>query len=203
MFFCETMDTLDSCVLQFTDAVVLFVWDFNADPGLAGGPFSSTQTNEQGRILARYLARWSYISAHLQFPGTSSHTYESDAHGSISTIDHVLCPEHFTRNTLAAGVEPPHPSNLSDHLAITASLGIVCQLPGSLPSAHHYSRATYNWSRASPVARGSYSCQVRRNLMNLPPCTLTSSRDLESISGYLSGILRDAAKRHIQSSCSS
>ena len=83
--FTEVMDLLDSCFTLVPDAVIIFAGDFNADPGLAGGPFSSTSVNEQGRILKRYLARWSYVSAHLQFPSASHHTYESEAHHSLTT----------------------------------------------------------------------------------------------------------------------
>ena len=37
--FVETMDLLDSCFSLVPDAVIIFAGNFNADPGLFGGPF--------------------------------------------------------------------------------------------------------------------------------------------------------------------
>ena len=69
---------MDSAFIQFPDCIILFMGDFNADPG-----FNMDPPNEQGRILLRYLDRWSYVSVHLSLGHGSVHTYESEAHKSF------------------------------------------------------------------------------------------------------------------------
>jgi hypothetical protein len=84
--FRQVLDELDSAFLLYPQARIILAGDFNADPGLLGGPFGNI-TNKQGTILGRYLSKWSYISAHLHFqPVLSVNTYESEAHSSSSTI---------------------------------------------------------------------------------------------------------------------
>ena len=46
------------------------------NPGSDGGPLSTTPSNEQGRILLRYLAKWELLSVHLHTCSTAlTHTY--------------------------------------------------------------------------------------------------------------------------------
>ena len=67
--------------------------DFNADLSPDGGSKACTPINEQGQILLRYLRKWSYCSYHLHLsPSHSTVTYESEAHGSVSMIDHLIGP---------------------------------------------------------------------------------------------------------------
>ena len=116
--FKESLDYLDSIINLFGfDNDVFILGDINADLGLGGGPMASTPINEQGKILMQYLKRWNFLSAHLHLsPTPETSTYESEAHGSISTIDHIICL----------------PNN-SDHLPITCH--ISTHLPTSL--IHH------------------------------------------------------------------
>ena len=66
------------------------------DPGSAGGPRCTTDANEQGIILLRYLQRWNFISSHpFLCPLDSSYTYESEAHHSFSSIDSIICPRNL------------------------------------------------------------------------------------------------------------
>ena len=91
--FKECLDYIASVLAQLAfDNDVVIMGDFNADPGPEGGPASWTQLNEQGRILLRYLQEWNYTSLHLHKSSPPSHTYLSDAHASLSTIDHILSP---------------------------------------------------------------------------------------------------------------
>ncbi len=65
----ETMDTLDALLNTYgISNEIVFLGDFNADPGITGGPFCTTSCNEQGRILIRYLRRWGFVSARPQIP---------------------------------------------------------------------------------------------------------------------------------------
>ena len=93
--FRESLDQIDAAIgtLPSTSTVII-LGDFNADPGIHGGPYSTTRLNEQGRILLHYMARWNLISTHLHTPNpntSSSHTFESEAHSTLSTIDHIMC----------------------------------------------------------------------------------------------------------------
>ncbi len=111
--FRDLLDIIDGTFLQFPDCIILFLRDFNADPGSSLSP-----PNEQGRILQRYLDHWTFMSTHLSLQSQGSlHTYESDAHQSNSVIDHILCPEFFLSNI---HVLLNHPINWSDHLPLLA-----------------------------------------------------------------------------------
>ena len=61
--FKEVLDTLDSTLTFLAGSIVLFVGDFNADPGSAANPQNIYPPNEQGLILARYLAQWDCVSS--------------------------------------------------------------------------------------------------------------------------------------------
>ena len=95
------MDYLDAVLGRLSlDNDVIIMGDHNADLGSEGGPLSSTSANKQGRILLRYLQRWNYLSVHLhdKDPGllrNVTHTYCSEAHNTVSTIDHILSPQHL------------------------------------------------------------------------------------------------------------
>ena len=110
---------------------VFILGDMNADLGLSGGPMASTPTNEQGKILMQYLKRWNFLSAHLLHlsPTLATSTYESEAHGSISTIDHILCSSHVLPSLLSCHVIEEEPSNNFDHFPIT------CQMSTHLPNS--------------------------------------------------------------------
>ena len=133
--FKESLDYLDSMInLLGYENDVFILGDMNADLGLTGGPMASTHINEQGKILQKYLQRWNFLSAHLHLsPTPATSTYESEAHGSISTIDHILCPSHVLQSLSSCHVIEEEPSNNSDHLPIT------CRLNTHLPTSptHH------------------------------------------------------------------
>ena len=118
--FKESLEYLDSMInLLGYENDVFILGDMNADLGLTGGPMASTPINEQGKILRQYLQRWNFLSAHLHLsPTPATSTYESEAHGSISTIDHILCPSHVLQSLSSCHVIKEEPSNNSDHLPI-------------------------------------------------------------------------------------
>ena len=103
-----TMDTLPS--ISYT----IILGDLNADPGSPGGPLSTTRVNEQGRILSQYLSLWNFVSAYLHKSNlSSSHTLESEAHSTVSTIDHILCHQSFLPRFQSASNLPEHSLNTS------------------------------------------------------------------------------------------
>lgn len=64
--FRESLDYLDSLInLYGIDNDIVVLGNFNADLGLHGGPMATTSSNEQGRILHRYLHDWNFFSVHL------------------------------------------------------------------------------------------------------------------------------------------
>ena len=151
------MDYLDAVLgrLAFDNDVVI-MGDFNADPGSEGGPLSSTPTNEQGRILLRYLQRWNYLSVHLydEAPGLSqsvTHTYCSEAHNTFSTIDHILSPQHLLPHFSNSFVSEEEPTNLSDHSPVCTNFECVLQ-PPSLSATSGSStdkQIKVNWAKLS------------------------------------------------------
>ena len=132
-------DYLDAVVGRLAfDNDVIIMGDFNADPGSEGGPLSSTPTNEQGRILLCYLQRWNYLSVHLydKAPGllqSVTHTYCSEAHNTLSTIDHILSPQHLLSRFSNSFVLEEEPTNLSDHSPVCTNF--ECDLQSSSLSA--------------------------------------------------------------------
>ena len=169
--FRESLVCLDSLVNSLGyDNDIIILGDFNADLGPAGGPNCSTPSNEQGRILTHYLSRWNFLSTHLHL-GSSvcSHTYESEAHGSFSTIDHILCPEHLLSSFHKSLVLEESALNTSDHLPLSCSLRLTFypvprrkDLPTPPPRA--------NWKKPSPDSIYSlYTVALDRDLSTLPP----------------------------------
>ena len=115
--FKESLNYLDSMInLLGYENDTFILGDMNADFGLTGAPMAFTPINEQGKILRQYLQKWNFLSAHLHLsPTPATSTYESETHGSISTIDHILCPSHVLPSLSSCHVEE-EPSNNSDHL---------------------------------------------------------------------------------------
>ena len=74
--FKDSMDQLGATIeLLPPGSNVIIMGDFNADPGIHGGPKSTTEANEQGRIFLQYLQSWDFTSTHLHLnPSLHSHT---------------------------------------------------------------------------------------------------------------------------------
>ena len=122
--------------------------------GLKGGPQACTPANEHGRILLRYLRRWKYLSYHLHLTHPqSTHTYESEAHGSLSTIDHFLGPSHRLSFISKGVVAKEDPINTSDLLPILADMEL-CFHPYTAPIPVEPQNQTHfrpNWDKLSPM----------------------------------------------------
>ena len=74
------------------------------------------------------------MSTHLHLNSLpESYTYESEAHASISTIDHIICPLHLLCQFYSSSPVPDHPKNTSDHLPICAVFRIP-SVPQSIPT---------------------------------------------------------------------
>ena len=133
--FKECMDYLDAVLGRLSfDNDVIIMGDLNADPGSEGGPLSSTSTNEQGRILLCYLQRWNYMSVHLHDKDLGllqnvRHTYCSGAHNTVSTIDHILSPQHLLSRFSNSSVSEEEPTNFSDHPPVHTQFKCVLQSP--------------------------------------------------------------------------
>ena len=112
-----------------------------------------TPCNEQGRILSRYLRRWNFLSVHLHLsPSPATSTFVSEAHGSSSTIDHILCPAHLLSSFSECAVEDDAPLNMSDHLPILSRLKLCLTIPtDSSPtcSAENGAPPRPNWDKLS------------------------------------------------------
>ena len=84
---------------------------------------SLVQLNEQGRILHRYFTRWEFVSSHLHLQSTpSSYTYESEAHSTLSSIDHIVCPHRMLPRYAFAGLPG---SLLHDMPPLSVFLGVL------------------------------------------------------------------------------
>ena len=146
------------------DHNVIVLGDLNADPGSDGGPLSTTPSNEQGRILLRYLAKWELLSVHLHTCSTAlTHTYTSEAHNSISTIDHLLEPVHLLPSFFNCFVNEDDPLNLSDHSPVCASL--LIHLPLTPIQARQTGSTKF---RPNSVNRSGFWDTRRQLSLNLP-----------------------------------
>ena len=146
---------------------------------------SHSPPNEQGKILNKYLSRWKFISTHLHLCSSLPiYTYESEAHDSLSTIDHILCPSHMLHRFSSSSPLKDHPLNTSDHLPLSATL-MLPSLPS--PVSHsppkHSARHSPNWEKMSKDQLAShYTIPVSSQLTDLlhslpsndylPPCNI-------------------------------
>ena len=120
--------------------------DFNADLGPLGGPKSSTQLNEQGKILHRYLSSWNFVSTHLHIQQSAlSYTYTSDAHSTQSTLDHIICPRGLLSKFLSASSIIEEPLNMSDHNPVVATLQCPRPLSTLSTSSNERHPLPRNW----------------------------------------------------------
>ena len=153
--FREALDYLDAALHHLPPSDNLIIMgDFNADPGHLGGPLSTTSTNTQGRILLQFMDKFNLVSTHLHKSNLLlSHMYESDAHHSVSTIDHILCSKHLLSAILQASLIDDHPLNTSDHFPVVAELIIHLPPPSLLPSSSNSPQKqpfiSRNWSGTS------------------------------------------------------
>ena len=114
--FREAIDELDGALNLLPLGISIFIMgDFNADPGHLGGPFSTTPLMTKGRSF-NFLEKWNFLSIHLHASNALfSHTYQSDSHGSFSTIDHILCSKDLLQCATSVDIIDEG-DNLSDHL---------------------------------------------------------------------------------------
>ena len=211
--FKDSLDYVDSVLGQLClDNDVCILGDFNADPGSEGGPLATTNVNEQGHILLRYLRKWEYISTHLQPQSSISHfathTYVSEAHGSCSTIDHILAPRHLLSRFSESLVWDEDPLNLSDHLPVSASIQCYLQTlsPTIKPSKGDKKAYKPNWRKLDKEGISStYTQKVEQSLNGLQLPDLQSLvNDPSIINLYIDEIkevLITASKQTIPPKC--
>ena len=150
--FKEAVDQLETAILLFPPgADVIVKGDFNADLGHLGEPMSCTQLNEQGKILHRYLTKWSFVSTHLHLqPNVSSYTYKSDTY-STQSIDHIFCPLGMLPKFISASTITEEPLNTSDHNPVLAvvyhSLSHSPSIPPTSSQSHLFNPR--NWAGTS------------------------------------------------------
>ena len=71
--FKEALHQMEAIIMLLPPgADIIIMGDFNTDVGHLGGPQSSTQLNEQGKILHRHFTRWEFASSHLYLLSTPS-----------------------------------------------------------------------------------------------------------------------------------
>ena len=204
--FKSVMDELDACLSLFPSETVIFAGDFNADPGLVGETDSSLPTrlpNEQGAILNRYLAIWGYVSGHLHlFEGSQCSgppdTYTSEAHGSSSCIDHILCHLSICDKLLDCLVLDDAPLNVSNRLPVVAEFSILPVVTNSSRFSVRVdpsNRRRPNWKRCSHTDLNDYREAVSRLLPTIP-----DSWDRQAVDRIVKDIsesLRVAASRSL------
>ena len=143
--FKECMDHLGAVIeLLPPGCKVIVMGDFNADLGALGGPMSCSTTNEQGSIFFSYLNAWDFISSHLHLSHSRfTHTYESEAHSSFSTIDYIICLKYLLSSFHSSKVLDDHPLNTSDHLPVAAEL-LMSFAAGTLPTTQTIRQSSPN-----------------------------------------------------------
>ena len=195
--FREALDNLNATMNSLpsiSNTVVL--GDFNADPGCHGGPLSTTSVNQQGRILSQYLSLWNFVSAHLHKSNlSSSHTFESEAHNSLSTIDHIICHQTLLPRIEYATTLPDDPLNTSDHLPVVAVIQFNLSQPAPSEPLVNRSKSAFtprNWFRITKQDINSlYTKPLHQPLLDLlqtlpPEPTLSNQPSL--INTHLSAL---------------
>ena len=140
-------------------------------------------------------------SVHLHTCSTPcSHTYLSEAHGSVSTIDHILAPEHLIPRFSGCYVAEDDPLNLSDHSPVSTSLSF--SLPSSptlLIKKLAKQQFQPNWVRAKKLKLlPTYTELIEFKLWEIPlPDTYTLIGSPSCVERLLSSIT-DTLKRTAQ-----
>ena len=149
--FRDALDQLTAALLLLSpSANVIIMGDFTTDLDIHGGPLSTTSLNSQGRILLQFMARFNLLSAHLHKSNQLfSHTFESEAHSSVSTIEHILCSMHLLPEIHSTYPINDHSLNNSNHLPVFANLSSNLPPPSSsttLPTQRSL-LSPQNWSK--------------------------------------------------------
>ena len=187
--FRESLEQLDAVLGSLAvSSDIIILGDF-ADPGSQRGPLSTTKLNEQGRILVRFLVNWNLVFTHLHKSYLfSSAYYESEAHATPSTIDHIMCQERLLPPVNSSHPLPDHHLNLSDCLPVITSFRIHHNLP-QVPSSVSKSTPSFtprDWNSVSEETICSlYSTPLQQRLedmlSNLQPTKIQSSQTLVSL----------------------
>ena len=102
-------------------------------------------------------------------------TQESEAHGSLSTIDHFLGPSHMLSSISKCVVAEEDPINTSDHLPILAQMEL-CFHPNAAPSPVEPQNQTHskpNWDKLSPMEiEALYTVPIEEQLSQIKCPTL-------------------------------
>ena len=111
------------------------------------------------------------VSAHLnipQYPPRSSHTYVSEAHGTLTTIDHILCPKHLLPLIGQCHPLDEDPLNTLDHLHLICHINLHLQ-PHSPPKVTPTSHPKPNWKKVTTQEiRETYTKAVESALGSIP-----------------------------------
>ena len=210
--FKESLDMIDALINTYgTDNHLIFLGDFNADPGLSGGPYSTvtTASNEQGRILTRYLTNWDYVSVHLHCNSSDHpHTYVSEAHNSKSTIDHIITHRGNLDLFRNVSVLEDDSVNLSDHLPITCTLESAMESQASVSRGKpnpSLSTGRPNWSKLTKEdITNLYTDPLEERLSDFPlidvsPCSTCSEAEevIETYTASLTSALLTVAEDNV------
>ena len=143
----------------------------------------------------QYLSLWNFTSAHLHKSHlSSSHTFESETHSTLSTIDHIMCHHSLLPRIQFANTLSDHPLNTSDHLPVVASIHLH-QSQSAPPDMQDHPTPVFiprNWSRIPKTTIYSlYTQPLHKPLLNLlqslpPESTLSLQPSL--IDHYLSAL---------------
>ena len=88
-----------------------------------------------------------------------SHTYESEAHSSLSTIDHILCSQHLLPQVSRARTLEEDVLNTSDHIPVMAEL--------CFPSSPVHSTPTDTATNNSCPPRRNWDGITKANIKHL------------------------------------
>ena len=100
------------------------------------------------------------MSIHLHISSSfMSHTYESEAHSSLSTIDHILCSQHLLPQVSRARTLEEDVLNTSDHIPVMAEL--------CFPSSPVHSTPTDTATNNSCTPRRNWDGITKANIKHL------------------------------------
>ena len=118
------------------------------------------------------MDHWNFASTHLHKPHlSSSHTYESKAHSTLSTIDHIMCHKSLLSRVLSSHTLPDH---TSDNLPLLAPI-LLDHRPSCHPTPDSHSSTKTLTPRNCPKATKEdiltlYSRPLHRPLTELLNC---------------------------------
>jgi exonuclease III len=161
------LSKLDSIIADYSSPYIFVMGDFNADVRLNA---HNQENNKFGRELSKFCQDENYVLSDVSYlKDTDTFTYYSEAHGTVSWLDHVLST--VNGHALVSDVKVDSSFVTSDHLPITLSLDFTKNLINPCSNdgmTNMYSNNRVKWDELSNSDLIKYKDLTEDSLSRIP-----------------------------------